>query len=208
LNPADDDLDVVATLGEPLRRALYEFVVAAAEPVSRDEAAEALDISRQVAAYHLDRMADDGLLAVEFRRLSGRAGPGAGRPSKLYRRSDETYDVSIPPRRYELAARILLEAARERGLEELAAAAHRAGLQIGQEGLDSALDATGYEPADEDGEIRFRNCPFHVLRQQDQNATCSLNLALVEGLIEGSGSKVKAVLAPEEGYCCVRLRTD
>jgi predicted ArsR family transcriptional regulator len=187
---------------------LYEFVVAAAEPVSRDEAAEALDISRQVADYHLDRMADDGLLAVEFRRLSGRAGPGAGRPSKLYRRSDETYDVSIPPRRYELAARILLEAARERGLEELAAAAHRAGLQIGQEGLDSALDATGYEPADEDGEIRFRNCPFHVLRQQDQNATCSLNLALVEGLIEGSGSKVKAVLAPEEGYCCVRLRTD
>ena len=208
MNRVDDDLDVVATLGEPLRRALYEFVVAAAEPVSRDDAAEALDISRQVAAYHLDRMADDGLLAVEFRRLSGRGGPGAGRPSKLYRRSDETYNVSIPPRRYELAARILLEAARERGLDDLAAAAHRAGVEIGHDGLDSALDATGYEPAEEDGEIRFRNCPFHVLRQQDQNATCSLNLALVEGLIEGSGSKVTAVLDPEEGYCCVRLRTD
>lgn len=208
MNRVDDDLDVVATLGEPLRRALYEFVVDASEPVSRDEAAEALDVSRQVAAYHLDRMADDGLLEVEFRRLGGRAGPGAGRPSKLYRRSAETYDVSIPPRRYELAARILLEAARDRGFEKgaLAAAAHRAGLEIGKNGLDSALSATGYEPAEENGEIRFRNCPFHVLRDQDQNATCGLNLALVEGLIEGSGSDVKAVLAPEEGYCCVRLR--
>ncbi|HJU81368.1 MAG TPA: helix-turn-helix domain-containing protein [Acidimicrobiia bacterium] len=203
-----DDLDVVATLGEPLRRALYEFVIAASEPVSRDEAAEALDVSRQVAAYHLDRMADDGLLEVEFRRLGGRAGPGAGRPSKLYRRSNETYDVSIPPRRYELAARILLEVARDRGFEEgaLAAAAHRAGVEIGENGLDSALSATGYEPAEENGEIRFRNCPFHVLREQDRNATCGLNLALVEGLIEGSGSDVEAVLAPEEGYCCVRLR--
>ncbi|HJU80962.1 MAG TPA: helix-turn-helix domain-containing protein [Acidimicrobiia bacterium] len=208
MNRVDDDLEVVATLGEPLRRALYEFVVAASEPVSRDEAAEALDVSRQVAAYHLDRMADDGLLDVEFRRLGGRAGPGAGRPSKLYRRSEETYDVSIPPRRYELAARILLEVARDRGFEQgaLAAAAHRAGVEIGQNGLDSALSATGYEPAEENGEIRFRNCPFHVLREQDRNATCGLNLALVEGLIEGSGSDVEAVLAPEEGYCCVRLR--
>ncbi|MGH8958658.1 MAG: helix-turn-helix transcriptional regulator [Acidimicrobiia bacterium] len=205
----DDELDVVATLGEPLRRALYEFVVAAGEPVSRDEAAEAVEVSRQVAAYHLDRMADDGLLDVEFRRLSGRAGPGAGRPSKMYRRSEQTYDVSIPPRRYELAARILLAAARESGLEQekLAEAAHRAGLQIGQEGLESALQDTGYEPALEDGETRFRNCPFHVLREQDRDATCGLNLALVEGMLEGSGSEANAVLAPEDGYCCVRLRS-
>lgn len=204
-----DDLEVVATLGEPLRRALYEFVLSAAGPVSRDEAAAAVDVSRQVAAYHLDRMADDGLLDVEFRRLGGRAGPGAGRPAKLYRRSEETYDVSIPPRRYELAARILLEAARDSGLEEqaMAKAAHRAGVEIGKKGLDTALRETGYEPASEDGEIRFRNCPFHVLRDQDRNATCGLNLALVEGMVEGSNTEMAAVLAPEDGYCCVRLRS-
>lgn len=201
------DVEVVASLAEPLRRALYEFVVAAAKPVSRDEATEALEVSRQVAAYHLDRLAEDGLLDVEFRRLSGRAGPGAGRPSKLYRRSGQTYDVSIPPRRYELAARILLDAVRPAGLDHdaLAKVAHRAGMEIGQGGLEAALVDTGYEPTVEDGETRFRNCPFHVLREQDRETTCGINLALVEGMIEQSGAKVKAVLAPEEGYCCVRL---
>ena len=207
--PARNDLDVVATLGEPLRRALYEFVASAAEPVSRDRAANAVEVSRQVAAYHLDRMADDGLLDVEFRRLGARAGPGAGRPSKLYRRSERTYFVSIPPRRYELAARILLDAAREDGTESqaLADAAHRAGRQIGQGGLETALRETGYEPVGADGETRFRNCPFHVLREQDRDSICALNLALVEGMIEGAGSQVSAVLAPEDGYCCVRLRS-
>ncbi len=204
-----DDLGVVASLAEPMRRALYEFVVDAARPVSRDEAADALGVSRQVAAYHLNRLVDDGLLQFEFRRLKGRDGPGAGRPSKLYYRSDQVFDVSIPPRRYELAARILLEAAGDGhlGSDTLRAVARRTGSQIGSTGLDEALAETGYEPVLEDGEIRFRNCPFHVLRDQDSDATCGLNLALIEGMIDGSGTEVAAYLAPEDGYCCVRLRT-
>lgn len=200
-------MEVMASLAEPLRRALYDFVAGGEDAVSRDEAAEALHISRQVAAYHLDRLADDGLLEVEFRRLSGRAGPGAGRPAKLYRRSEQSYDVSIPPRRYELAARILLDAIRLGDVDSamLADAARRTGRVIGAEGLDRALVDTGYEPAVVDGETRFRNCPFHVLKEQDRQTTCGLNLALVEGMVEGSGSGMAAVLAPEEGYCCVRL---
>lgn len=201
------DLDAVASLAEPIRRALYHYVAGSSEPVSRDDAAEAVDVSRQVAAYHLDRLAGDGLLEVEFRRLTGREGPGAGRPSKLYKRSDRVHQVSIPPRRYELAARILLDAAREGHLEAgaLTDVARRTGEEIGQVGLEAALEATGYEPVTEDGETRFRNCPFHVLRDRDRETTCGLNLALVEGMVEGSGSETDAVLAPEEGYCCVRL---
>jgi len=120
--------------------------------VSRDDAAEAVEVSRQVAAYHLDRLADEGLLEVEFRRLSGRSGPGAGRPSKLYQRSDQVHDVSIPPRRYELAARILLDAAREGHLDAgaLTEVARRTGFEIGQAGLGAALAATGYEPVTEE----------------------------------------------------------
>ncbi len=203
----DSDLEAVASLAEPIRRALYDFVAASAEPVSRDEAAGAVAVSRQVAAYHLDRLADDGLLEVEFRRLTGREGPGAGRPSKLYRRSARDHEVSIPPRRYELAARILLDAAREGHLDTgaLVEAARRTGREIGQAGLGAALKATGYDPVTEGGETRFRNCPFHVLRDQDRDTTCGLNLALVEGMVEGSGSDTDAVLAPEDGYCCVRL---
>lgn len=203
----DADLQAVASLAEPIRRTLYDYVVGSSEAVSRDDAAEAADVSRQVAAYHLDRLADDGLLAVEYRRLTGREGPGAGRPSKLYRRSDQVHEVSIPPRRYELAARILLDAARESHLDSkaLSAVARRTGEEIGHAGLQAALEATGYEPVTENGETRFRNCPFHVLRDRDRETTCGLNLALVEGMVEGSGADTDAVLAPEEGYCCVRL---
>lgn len=202
------DLETLATLAEPVRRALYEYVVSAHEPVSRDDAARAVDVSRQVAAYHLDRLAEDGLLAFEFRRLTGKEGPGAGRPAKLYRRSRTTYDVSVPPRRYALAASVLLEALREGDVshDALAAVARGAGSRIGgADGLDGALDQTGYEPVVEEGKTRFRNCPFHLLRDQDRELTCALNLALVEGMIEGAGADASATLAPEEGYCCVRI---
>jgi predicted ArsR family transcriptional regulator len=155
-------------------------------------------------------LADDGLVDVEFRRLTGRVGPGAGRPSKLYRRSGQTYDVSIPPRSYELAARILLDAAGEGDLDStvLAEVARRVGREIGTEGLDAALVRTGYQPTEEDGDTRFRNCPFHALRDQDRATTCGLNLALVEGMVEGSGAEAVARLAPEDGYCCVRLSVE
>jgi predicted ArsR family transcriptional regulator len=204
---SDSDLAALASLGDPLRRALYSFVATSPQPVSRDEAADAVEVSRHVAAYHLNRLAEDGLLDVEFRRLSGRTGPGAGRPTKLYRRSDRVHEVSLPPRRYGLAARILLDATREGHLETgaLIDSARRAGEEIGQAGLGAALEATGYEPVEEEGETRFRNCPFHVLRERDRETTCGLNLALVEGMVEGSGSSTDAVLLFEEGYCCVRL---
>lgn len=204
----DQALTALASLAEPLRRSLYEFVVAAREPVGRDEAAEAAGVTRQVAAYHLDKMIDEGLLVAEFRRLTGREGPGAGRPAKLYRRSDRAHEISIPPRRYELAARILLEAVTESGIDHslLADVARRIGRRIGESGgIDLALAKTGYEPAVEDGEIRFRNCPFHELREQDRETTCGLNLALVEGMLEGAGDDSVSALDPEDGYCCVRL---
>ena len=203
----DDDLEAVASLAEPIRRALYDHVAGSTEPVSRDDAAQAVAVSRQVAAYHLDRLADDGLLEVEFRRLTGREGPGAGRPSKLYRRSHQVHEVSIPPRRYELAARILLDAAREGHIDNkaLTEVARRTGEEIGQIGLGAALRATGYEPVIENDETRFRNCPFHLLKERDRDTTCGLNLALVAGMVEGSGSTSDAVLAREEGYCCIRI---
>ena len=91
------------------------------------------------------------------------------------------------------------------GQSPLAEVARRNGFEIGQAGLGAALAATGYEPVTEEGETRFRNCPFHVLRDRDRDTTCGLNLALVEGIVDGSGSDADAVLAPEEGYCCVRL---
>ncbi|MGH8978929.1 MAG: transcriptional regulator, partial [Acidimicrobiia bacterium] len=109
-----DDLEEriagVASLAEPQRRALYRYVVSRDAPVGKDEAAAAMGVARSVAAFHLDRLVTDGLLTAEFRRLTGRQGPGAGRPAKLYRRVEGDVSVSLPSRRYELAAALLAAA--------------------------------------------------------------------------------------------------
>src|ERR671939_1756313 len=105
--PLSDRVSAVGALDDPARRALLELVTARGAPVSRDEAAQALGLSRRATAFHLDRLAEAGLLAVEFRRLTGRTGPGAGRPAKLYRRADDEVSVSVPERHYDLAGELL-----------------------------------------------------------------------------------------------------
>ena len=108
----DDERSVaaVAALEEPVRRRLYALVSEHDEPVSRDTAAAALGLARSVAAFHLDRLAELGLLDVEFRRPPGRSGPGAGRPAKLYRRSVDEIVVTLPERHYDLAAALMARA--------------------------------------------------------------------------------------------------
>src|SRR5687768_18495624 len=109
-DPGRDDVASLGSLADPSRRALYEFVSRQPEPTGRDEAAAAAGLSRTLAAYHLDRMVEDGLLEVSFARRTGRTGPGAGRPAKLYRRASREFNVSLPPRDYELAAQIFADA--------------------------------------------------------------------------------------------------
>ena len=206
----DADLGAVGSLTDPTRRRLYVLVTRSNDPVGRDEAADALGIPRQTAAYHLDRLAAEGLVDIEFLRRTGRTGPGAGRPAKLYKRTDRDHEVSLPPRRYGLAARIILEAVSLGAVKrkDLTAAARRIGAELGEEGLDQALRETGYDPVVEEGEIRFRNCPFHVLKTQDQRTVCNLNLGLVEGMLEGAKDGRNAYLEPSESYCCVRVRPE
>jgi predicted ArsR family transcriptional regulator len=202
------DLGAIGALTDPTRRNLYEFVLASAGAVGRDEAADAMGIPRQTAAYHLDRLADEGLVEVEFMRRTGRSGPGAGRPAKLYRRSDRDHEASVPPRRYGLAARILLQAASIGAIQrsKLIEAAHRVGRELGERGVERVLRETGYDPIEEHGETRFRNCPFHALKEQDQALVCHLNLGLVEGMLEAASDGRRAHLEPSDSYCCVRIR--
>ena len=211
----DQRLDRLGGLVDPVRRALYRFVAAAGELVSRDEAAEAVDVSRSLAAYHLDRLADDGLLEVTYQRRTGRSGPGARRPAKLYRRAPGEITVSVPPRDYELAARLLaaaVEAAPEEPVRTaLTTVAKATGRAMGSEVRSGrctvleALDEQGYEPVTEPGgDIRLRNCPFHLLAEEHRELVCGMNVAMLAGL--GGGAGYRARLDPEPGWCCVRLR--
>ena len=135
MTASDDQLASVAALGDPVRRALYRFVAAQPDPVSRERAAAGVGVAHHVAKFHLDRLEADGLLEVEYSRPPGRGGPGAGRPAKLYRRAPRHIAVSLPERRYDLAGRILAEAVTaaqrsgvplDRSLREAAVAAGRA----------------------------------------------------------------------------------
>ena len=128
----DRQIGAIAALGERARRALYEFVAAQAEPVSRDQAAQAVGIGRPLAAFHLDRLVQEGLLEASFRRLGGRSGPGAGRPSKLYGRAAAEVSLSLPPREYELAARLLARAIAGSGGDGRSAALEEAAAELGE----------------------------------------------------------------------------
>ena len=104
------DLASLSSLDDPVRRRLYEVVRERAEPVGRDEAAVAAGVGRALAVYHLDKLVEAGLPTASYQRPPGRNGPGAGRPAKLYTRSDREFAVTVPPREYELAARLLVQA--------------------------------------------------------------------------------------------------
>jgi len=209
------DLDALRALTDPARRRLYELVCDAGRPVGRDEAAVGAGIGRTLAAYHLDRLAADGLLEVSYGRRSGRSGPGAGRPAKLYRRSERVFAVGAPPRDYLLLAEILLRADDEGGpavRRAVERSARAVGEEIGRGGDRAAIEAIlrerGYEPfTDEDGTLRFRNCPFYSLADEHRSAVCSLNLALVEGILAGAGAAgLRASLEPDRAGCCVAVR--
>lgn len=127
----DEEIEALGALADPRRRAVYEHVAAAGGALSRDQVAEALGIGRNLAAHHLDRLAEAGLLDVSFARLSGRTGPGAGRPAKLYRRSAAEHAVSLPPRGYRVLAEVFADAVEAAGAEPaLYAAARRHGARL------------------------------------------------------------------------------
>jgi predicted ArsR family transcriptional regulator len=221
----------IALLDEPIRRGLYLYVAGRRCDVGRDEAARALRISRALAAFHLDKLVQQGLLDATFRRLTARRGPGAGRPAKLYHRSARQLDFTLPERRYELAGRVfaraltavaavapaargvLERAARAEGRSLGADARRRAGPVAGTDRLLAnalaVLDESGYDPARVNGEVRLRNCPFDALANECRPLVCGMNLALLRGLLAAAGARgTRAELrAPEAGSCCVVLKT-
>ncbi len=224
--PEADDLAAVASLHDPLRRSLYRYVATQPHDVSRDEAAGALGMSRPVAAFHLDRLAEAGLLDVSYRRLSGRSGPGAGRPAKLYRRASRQHQVSLPPREYELAAelfaRALEEPAARLARSTLSGVARRFGQSLGAsvrnrlgrrtsrrrqlEVVEEALAGHGYEPYRDREDVRLRNCPFHALAEAHRDLVCGMNLSLFQGILDGLAvADLEARFDARPGECSVAV---
>ncbi|QSR27013.1 transcriptional regulator [Nocardioides aromaticivorans] len=208
----------LGALADPVRRQLYRFVAEQPGAVSRDQAASGVEVPRHTAKFHLDRLVEEGLLVTEFKRLTGRTGPGAGRPAKLYRRSGREVVVSVPSRRYDLAGQVLADAV-ERNLagtpmpDALQEAADGAAGSVAEEwpaareGLGATLAMLGYEPRESDTGIVLRNCPFGRLAAEHRDLICRVNHAFVAALARRVGGDQMAAepVAPGRG-CCVVLR--
>lgn len=213
--PWTSRLAALASLGDANRRKLFSFVAASGQAVSRDDAASALALPRSTASFHLDRLVQDGLLVIEFRKLGGKAGPGSGRPAKMYRPAHAEVDASVPDRNYDLAGE-LLAAAIEHSAgagEPVQAALLRTSYARGQEmtagggGFVEFLTSEGYEPApDGDGGYALLNCPFHRLAQGHKTVVCAMNGAFLRGAAAGSGVPEDRVAENSvPGQCCARI---
>lgn len=218
--------DAVHLLSEPTRRRVYLAVRASDEPLTRDAVAATTRISRRLAAFHLDLLADAGLLATDYARPPGRSGPGAGRPAKRYRAAKVDIELSVPARRYDIAARILARAVNEAPAgdprESALSVARDEGERIGtlrrpggRMSVDSTLRAAqsvladlGYEPQREpEDRVRLRNCPFHAVVDVAPQLVCGINDELIGGILSGLGGN-RAVQAALDGIppdCCVTL---
>jgi len=222
-------LAAVAVLGDDLRRTMYEFIRRAGRAVTRDEAAQSAGISRKLAAFHLDKLVDAGLLATRYEHPGGLR--RVGRTPKVYEPSTLDVQVSIPPREPVLLADILIEAVQAETPGETAGqaahrVAHERGRHLGQAergtlrggrlGAERALTCTqqvlerhGFEPTrDAPTLIRLRNCPFHPLATKAPDLVCGINHAFLSGFLDGlDAPTVHATLAPSPGRCCVELGT-
>lgn len=217
-----NDIAGIGALADETRRDLYLYVSAQPGAVGREQAAEALGLPLHQAKFHLDRLEQAGLLVTEYARLTGRTGPGAGRPSKLYRRAPGEVAVSLPEREYALAGDLMAEAisaATSTGVpvsEALADVARRRGREIGAETparggpltiAIAALRRHGYEPRHEHGRTVLANCPFHSLAREHTELVCGMSHALVCGVVDEVGDgQVEALLEPGEDRCCVVLQ--
>ena len=218
----------IAALEDDVRRALYEHVRGSGAPVTRESAAAAVGISRKLAAFHLDKLVDLGLLSSGFGTSTPRR---VGRAPRVYEPASTDISVHLPDRTPEVLAEILVAAvteerpderaedaalrlARERGaaLGDAERSRVRGGRLGAERGLTRAADLLarhGYEPYRSGAAVRLRNCPFHPLAATAPAFVCGLNRAYLAGVVDGlgAGDRLDAVLAPVAGECCVELRT-
>jgi predicted ArsR family transcriptional regulator len=218
-----DDLVAVALLADPVRQRLYAYLRERHEPAGREDAARHAGIAVKLAAFHLDKMADAGLLEVDYRRLSGRVGPGAGRPAKVYSIAPRSFSIVIPQTRYALAASMMATALSggytgadgASGLQEVATTVgERLGADIRsrtksgrREAVQRKLDQLGFQPQARDSrELTLRNCIFAELTTSHRELVCGMNAAFVRGVLGGARlHSLRVEQRTEEAHCCVRI---
>ncbi|PRZ44335.1 putative ArsR family transcriptional regulator [Antricoccus suffuscus] len=223
-----DPVRAVSALDDPSRRKIYQYARDARRPISREQAAEAVGISRKLAIFHLDKLVEVGLLVTHYD--AGNRVRKVGRTPKVYEPAAIDIAVTIPERQYGALAEILVQALvterpGETARDAASRAAHERGRLFGESArsdlrggklgperaltlAESALRGRGFEPYRESPAcVRLANCPFHPLAERETEAVCGINYEFLRGFLSGAGaSRVEAVQAPRPGECCVQLQ--
>jgi predicted ArsR family transcriptional regulator len=216
-------------------RSTLLFVRSQTAPQSADEVAAALGVHRNVARSRLERLAGAGLLLASFERRTGRTGPGAGRPTKVYEPAPELSAIEFPERHVDALVAALIDdidpAERDGALVRAGttfsgALAERSGLRgssalpAAAEAVCAALRRLGFQATVDriegsEAVIRTPTCPLRPIVQTSPDAV-AVDHGLWAGLLKrvlrgGSAATVTCEThgCLEPGSSCeVRLRIE
>jgi predicted ArsR family transcriptional regulator len=195
-------VDALAGIAQPELREIVLFARARTQPVSADDVAAHFGIHRSVARGRLERLAAAGLLEASFERRTGRSGPGAGRPAKVYGVPPETAALEFPQRHYEQLvghlvaalpddereqaltrvgdefARDLAESVQLGRANDVRTAAERACAALGRLGFQASVA----EASEEQVTITTATCPLRPLVVADP-AAAAIDRGMWTGLV-------------------------
>jgi predicted ArsR family transcriptional regulator len=190
--PGPARLDLLKTLGDNTRYAIYLELARSPVPLSTADVADTLDLHVNTVRPHLERMRDVGLLAV-----SSEARGGVGRPQNRYALAPDAPSLGLEPPSFPLLARLLTRLAAQAGLRDDAVEIGREEGQVSaaQHAGRSCIDALeaqqsllGFDPTraegDESTTLAFAHCPFGELAAEHPEIVCGLHCGLVEGFVD------------------------
>ncbi|WLR49771.1 methanogen output domain 1-containing protein [Bacillus tianshenii] len=202
----EQTLKVTSVLSDPTRYSIYQFITKNHQEVTVQEVAGAFDIHPNVARLHLSKLEDVNMLVSETKKT----GKG-GRPSRLYRLSDDVIQLNFPFRDYQLLSRMAIDtllSLGDTGKKALFGTGKRYGKEsmekelqnknISKEDLSfnekielikSASTVLGFYPEFESNKeetkiyFKIHNCPFKEVAREEKYV-CDMHYAFLSGMFE------------------------
>lgn len=219
VRPAAARLEILKTLGDNTRYAIYLEMARSPRPLATAEIAETLDLHPNTVRPHLERMRDLGLVEV-----TAAATGAVGRPQHRYAIADDAPSLGLEPPVFPLLARVLLAGAAAGGLDpdDLADAGRDQGVAAAAavqpalacaDALEKELSGLGFDPARvddaDDVTIAFTHCPFRELAEAHPDLVCSMHRGMVEGFVGARGDAEVTRFHPlvDRSPCRVELQT-
>lgn len=199
----------LALLTSPVRRAIVDALAKHSDTdggaLTIDQLAEALDLHRTTVRFHLDQLAEAGLVSAEFTRRFG-----VGRPRKIYRLAPGSWAEAQGDDALRLLSELLAESfgqpeltphvAGERWVDQ-----HLAGAEVPPPAqtleawlgkvarMLDVLQVWGYTPdisTSEAGQsvcIHLSDCPLMSLAESNPAVVCGIHRGLISGSLKRLG---------------------